>query len=400
MDLELVRDLAIAASSKIVMLVADGLGGLPRATDGRSELEVARIPHLDELASRAMCGLLEMVGPGITPGSGPGHLALFGYDPYTYVIGRGVLEALGIDVELRPTDVASRGNFCTVDEQGRILDRRAGRMSTDACRRLCEKLGQIALEGVEVMVRPVMEHRLAVIFRGDGLSDALSDSDPLVSGQRPLAVLPRRPEAARTAALVNRFLEQAAALLRDERPANMVVLRGFAMPPKIPPFPEVYRLRAAAITCYPMYRGLAKLVGMDALPFARDLDDEVRTLAAHYGRYDFFYVHFKGTDRAGEDGDFEGKIAALEELDRRIPALLALHPDVFIVTGDHSTPAVLKAHSWHPVPVLLWSRWGPADALKRFAERECATGSLGRMRAVDLMPLAMANALRFKKFGA
>lgn len=400
MDLNLVKQLAIPSSSKIVMLVSDGLGGLPREVDGRSELDVARIPNLHALAARSLCGLIEMVGPGITPGSGPGHLALFGYDPYIYQIGRGVLEGCGIDLELRPSDVASRGNFCTLDEDGRVVDRRAGRISTETCERLCRKLDQIRLEGVELIVRPVKEHRLVVVFRGKGLSDALADSDPLATGQAPLVVMPIRPEAERTAALVNRFLDQARGVLKDEKPANMILLRGFAAPPNLPSFPELFLLRAAAITCYPMYRGLAKLVGMDALPFCKDLDDELRALSANYHRYDFFYVHFKGTDRAGEDGDFEGKVAALEELDRRIPAFLELRPDVFIVTGDHSTPAVLKGHSWHPVPFLLWSRSCRPNGVTRFTERECGAGALGRIKAIDLMPLAMANALRFKKFGA
>ncbi len=400
MDLELVKQLAVPASSKIVMLIADGLGGLPRPADDRSELEVARTPNLDALAARSLCGLMDMVGPGVTPGSGPGHLALFGYDPYLFQIGRGVLEACGIDLHVGPGDIAARGNFCTLDEEGRVVDRRAGRISTETCQRLCVTLDQIRLDGVELNVRPVKEHRLVVLFRGEGLSDALSDSDPQALERPPLRVKPTRPDAARTAALVNRFIEQARGVLKDQHPANMVLLRGFAAPPHLPLFPELFQLRAAAITCYPMYRGLAKLVGMDALPFCDDLDDELRALAANYDRFDFFFVHYKDTDRAGEDGNFEGKVAALEELDRRIPTFLEFQPDVFIVTGDHSTPAVLKGHSWHPVPVLLWSRWSHADGVKRFTEKGCATGSLRRMNAVDLMPLAMANALRFKKFGA
>ena len=400
MDLTLVKQLAIASSSKIVLLVADGLGGLPRETDGRSELEVARLPNLDALAARSLCGLIDMVGPGIIPGSGPGHLALFGYDPFIYQIGRGVLEACGIDLELRSSDVASRGNFCTLDEEGRVIDRRAGRITTETCQRLCTKLDQIRIEGVEVIVRPVREHRFVVVFRGEGLSDALSESDPLVTGERPLPVKVLRPGAERTAELVNQFLDQAREVLKTEKPANMVLLRGFAAPPQLPAFPDLLRLRAVAITCYPMYRGLAKLIGMEALPFCTDLDDELRALSRNYDQYDFFYVHFKAPDRAGEDGDFDAKVAALEELDRRIPDFLNFHPDVFIVTGDHSTPAILKGHSWHPVPFLLWSRWSRSAGVSRFTERECAQGSLGRMRAVDLMPLAMANALRFKKFGA
>jgi len=400
MDLTLIEQLAIPSTSKIVLFVADGLGGLPREADDRSEMEVAKLPNLDALAARSLCGLIDMVGPGIIPGSGPGHLALFGYDPFTYQIGRGVLEACGIDLELRPGDVASRGNFCTLDEEGRVTDRRAGRITTETCERLCRHLDQIRIEGVEIIVRPVKEHRFVVVFRGEGLSDALSESDPQAIGERPLAVTGIGSEAERTAVLVNRFIEQARGVLKDEHPANMILLRGFAVPPKLPAFPDLLRLRAVAITCYPMYRGLAKLVGMEALPFCADLDDELRTLSANYDQYDFFYVHFKGTDRAGEDGNFDAKVAALEELDRRIPDFLALCPDVLIVTGDHSTPAVLKTHSWHPVPFLLRSRWSRSSGISRFTELECARGPAANMRAVDLIPLAMANALRFKKFGA
>ncbi|NJD68631.1 MAG: phosphoglycerate mutase, partial [candidate division NC10 bacterium] len=318
----------------------------------------------------------------------------------TYQIGRGVLEACGIDLELRPGDVASRGNFCTLDGEGRITDRRAGRITTDVCERLCRQLDRIRVEGVEIIVRPVKEHRFVVVFRGDGLSDALCDSDPQTIDARPLAVTALSHEAERTAALVNRFLEQARGILKAEQRANMILLRGFALPPRLPAFPDLLGLRAVAITCYPMYRGLAKLVGMEALPFCADLDDELRTLSANWDRYDFFYVHFKGTDRAGEDCDFDAKVAALEEADRRIPDFLALHPDVFIVTGDHSTPVVLKSHSWHPVPFLLWSRWSRPSGVERFTERECARGPVARMHAIDLIPMAMANALRFKKFGA
>jgi 2,3-bisphosphoglycerate-independent phosphoglycerate mutase len=249
-----------------------------------------------------------MVGPGIIPGSGPGHLALFGYDPFTYQIGRGVLEACGIDLELGPGDVASRGNFCTLDEEGRVIDRRAGRITTETCERLCRQLDQIRIEGVEVIVRPVKEHRFVVVFRGEGLSDALSESDPQATGKRPLAVRAVGSGAERTAALVNQFIEQARGALKDERPTNMILLRGFALPPKLPAFPELLRLRAVAITCYPMYRGLAKLVGMDALPFCANLDDELKVLSLNYDKYDFFYVHFKGTDRAGEDGDFDARM--------------------------------------------------------------------------------------------
>lgn len=399
-DLELLRGLAVPAETKMVMLIIDGLGGLPLEEGGGTELEAARTPNLDVLAARSICGLVQHVGTGITPGSGPGHLSLFGYDPLKYQIGRGVLEALGIDLELTAQDVAARGNFCTVDEEGRIVDRRAGRIPTEVGERLCERLARIQLPGAELIVRPVAEHRFVVVFRGEGLSDQLIETDPQRLGIPPLPTSPTKPEAERTAKLVNEFVEKARALLAKERPANMVLLRGFAKVPALPTFQELFHLRPLAIAAYPMYRGLAKLVGMKALRVGRSLDDLFKALAEHYADYDFFYLHVKKADSAGEDGDFAGKVLALEEVDRHIPSLLQLRPDVIVVTGDHSTPSALKGHSWHPVPILLFSRFCRPDSVREFSERGCLLGGLGRIRATEIMPLVLANALRLQKFGA
>jgi 2,3-bisphosphoglycerate-independent phosphoglycerate mutase len=400
MDLELIRSLAIPGTTHIVLLSADGLGGFPHPDTGRSELETARTPNLDALARRASCGLIRHVGPGITPGSGPGHLGLFGYEPLRFPVGRGVLEALGIDFELRPGDVAARGNFCTVDGQGRITDRRAGRLPTERCVELVDRLRRIRLPGVEAFVEPVQEHRFVLVLRGPGLSGRLSETDPQATGQPPLPVRPGRPEAARTAELVNRFVAEAAGLLAGAAPANMVLLRGFDERPALPSFPDVFRLRAAAIAAYPMYRGLARLVGMDVLKTGTTFDDEVRTLAAYGAAYDFVFIHYKDTDKAGEDGDFAGKVAAIERLDAALPAIEGSRPDVLVVTGDHATPAVLGGHSWHPVPVLLAGRYALPDAVDRLTERACAGGSLGVLPAHHLMPLVMASALRLTKYGA
>ena len=400
MELERLKELAIPGSSKIVLLVMDGLGGLPRVAGGQTELETARTPNLDALATSAICGLQEPVGPGITPGSGPGHLALVGYDPLQYEIGRGVLEALGIDFDLQPTDVAARGNFATKNEAGLIVDRRAGRMETWKSAELCSLLSAIALPGVEIFVKPVKEHRFVLVLRGEGLSDRLSETDPGKEGLPAKMVKPLDPGARSTADLVNAFVAAADKGLRAHHPANTVMLRGFAKHPKIPTLPEVYGIRAAAIATYPMYRGLGKLIGMDALVAGDTFGDELKTLADNFGRYDYFYVHFKKTDSAGEDGDFDRKVQEIEDVDRHLPALLDLKPDVVIVTGDHSTPAVLRGHSWHPVPVLLYSPYCRADAVREFSERACAAGALGRLRAVEVMPLALANALRLTKFGA
>ncbi len=398
--LDLIRPLVVSNDSKIVLLSLDGLGGLPRPETGRSELETARVPNLTRLASEAACGLIRHVAPGITPGSGPGHLGLFGYDALRFQVGRGVLEALGIEFDLRAGDVAARGNFCTVDAQGLITDRRAGRISTDLCVRLTDRLRTIRVPGVEVLVEPVKEHRFVLVLRGAGLSGRLSETDPQLLGKPPLPVHGQDAEAAPTAARVNDFIAQGLRLLADAAPANMILLRGFDQLPALPRFPEVFGLRAAAIAAYPMYRGLAKLVGMDVLKTGATYADEIATMREHWGAYDFFFVHYKDTDKAGEDGDFDAKVAALERFDAFLPEIRALGPDVLLITGDHATPSILAAHGWQPVPALLWSRYCGADAVTAFTERACGAGSLGLLPAHHLMPLVMANALRLTKFGA
>jgi 2,3-bisphosphoglycerate-independent phosphoglycerate mutase len=400
-DLNLIRELAIDAETKILLLVMDGVGGLPMTPEGQTELEAAETPNLDALAVRSICGMSTPVAPGITPGSGPGHLSLFGYDPLEYEIGRGVLEALGIGFDLQPQDVAARGNFCTIDpETGLILDRRAGRIPTEVGARLCEKLRAIDLPGVEIFVEPVKEYRFVLVLRGDGLVDGLTETDPQQVGKPPLPVEPTRPEAAETAELFNRWLAEARKLLADEHPANGCNLRGLAKDPGLPLMPDIYGLRCGAIATYPMYRGVAKLAGMDVLPTGQTIEDEVETLKEHWADYDFFFFHVKKTDSAGEDGDFDRKVEVIEHLDRVLPQILALSPEVVIVTGDHSTPALWKSHSWHELPVLLWSNYVRRDGVTAFGERPCTAGGLGHIRHVDLLPLAMANAGRLTKFGA
>lgn len=400
MDLDLLRNLSVPGATKLVLLSLDGLGGLPHPDTGKSELETARISNLHALAERSACGLLRHVGPGITPGSGPGHLGLFGYNPLKYQVGRGVLEALGIDFELRASDVAARGNFCTVDSRGRITDRRAGRIATDLCASLCQRLRGIRLPGVKLFVEPVKEHRFVLVLRGAGLSGRLTETDPQSLGVPARPAKAQAPAARRPAALVNRFVAAARKTLAGEAPANMVLLRGFDQLPRLPSFPKTFGLKAAAIAAYPMYRGLARLVGMEVLKTGATFADEVATLRQHREAYDFFFLHYKDTDQAGEDGDFAAKVAALERLDALIPQILSLKPDVLAVTGDHASPAILKGHGWQPVPVLLWSAYCGADPVTRFTERACAAGSLGVLPAQELMPLILANGLRLTKFGA
>ncbi|MDY7039703.1 MAG: 2,3-bisphosphoglycerate-independent phosphoglycerate mutase [Chloroflexota bacterium] len=399
-DFELMHELHIAGQSKILLLVMDGLGGLPMEPGGQTELEAAHTPNLDALSRDGICGLSVPVGPGITPGSGPGHLALFGYDPLRYKIGRGVLEACGIGFPLQKQDLAARGNFCTVDSEGRIADRRAGRIPTEKGEELVAMLRQITLPGVEIFVEPVKEYRFVLVIRGEGLVDDLTETDPQQLGVPPLPVKALSPRAEETAALVNEWIARARQILAEQRPANMVLLRGLSKEPGLPQMGDIYGLRPAAIATYPMYRGVAQLVGMEVLATGDSIEDEVATLKAHWENYDFFYFHVKKTDSAGEDGDFDRKVSIIEHVDEVLPEMLALKPAVVIVSGDHSTPALLKAHSWHPLPTLLWSPYCRPDRATQFGERECMNGGLGIFPATDLLPLAMANALRLTKYGA
>ncbi len=400
MDLELASRLARPGDTKIVLCVMDGLGGLPRPETLRSELEQTDIPNLDRLAKRSEVGLTMPVGPGITPGSGPGHLGLFGYDPYRFDIGRGVLEAVGIDFELGPDDVAARGNFCTLDAGRRIADRRAGRIATEDSAKLVERLRGIEIPGVELLVEPVREHRFVLVLRGSGLEDGVSSTDPQETGIPPLAAMPMDPRAERTAMLVNQFVGKAEQILAGEAQANGLMLRGWAKYPVLPQFPAVWKVRAAALAVYPMYRGLAKLVGMEALACPGGLDEQLRTIRDRWNDYDYFFVHYKYTDAAGEDGDFERKCHMLKQFDDKVPEFLDLGADVLMVAGDHSTPSLMAAHSWHPVPFLLHSATCRQGYAEHFTERDCTRGSLGIFPAVDVMPLAMAHAKRLEKYGA
>ncbi len=401
MDFNFLQSLILPAQTKIVMLIMDGLGGLPLEPGGKTELESARKPNLDALAARSALGLTIPVAPGITPGSGPGHLGIFGYDPLKFEIGRGALEALGVDFELCPDDLAARGNFCTVDANGILTDRRAGRLPTSQSQALVKILREIRVDGVECFIEPIKEHRFAFIMRGPGLEDSLCETDPQKIGVLPLPVSALQPGSEKAARLLNQFVAQARSRLAVKSPANMIMLRGFAHFPQLPTYSEVFGLHAAAIAVNGMYRGVAKMVGMHILKLGGDtLPDEISALENHWNEFDFFYIHVKKTDTAGEDGDFYRKVQAIEEVDALIPRILSLEPDVVIVSGDHSSPAVLKSHSWHPVPTLLYARHVRADGIAEYGERVCAHGSLGVLPAKDIMPLALANAGRISKYGA
>jgi 2,3-bisphosphoglycerate-independent phosphoglycerate mutase len=403
MQPEVLKQLIIKNDSKIIFLVMDGVGGLAMEGKGGTELQVAYTPNLDALAAKSSCGTFNPVSPGITPGSGPGHFALFGYDPLTCNIGRGVLEAAGIEFKLTGKDVAIRVNFATSDNNGNLIDRRAGRLDTEENKRICAKLRQrINLKAmeVEVFIEPVKEHRAAVIFRGENLSGDLEDTDPQITGVPPKAPKATSPDGERMIPLVTTFLEQAHKILADEPKANTMLLRGFAKFVPYLPMEERYGLNCLAVANYPMYRGIANILGMTLHPITQDVQTEFEAVRENFKGYDFFFVHVKSTDSRGEDGDFDAKVKVIEEVDRLLPILIDLHPDVMVVTADHSTPAVLKAHSWHPVPVLVHAKYARVDEVKAFNEIACITGALGQQPMVNLIPIVLAHALRLQKYGA
>lgn len=405
---EVIKKIVQRNDTKIVFCVLDGLGGLPE--NGKTELEAAATPNLDELAKKGACGQHLPVALGITPGSGAAHLGLFGYDPLKYEIGRGVLEALGLGLELTPNDLAIRGNFATVKYDGGtpvVTDRRAGRIPTEENIRIVSKITEKIREvdGVKVNMVSGMEHRSAIIFTfpepiGEG-GDQIHDTDPQMEGKSPIIPSGDNPEARKVAKVVEKFINEVAGVVRDEERANYLLLRGFAVHPNLASYEEAYGLKAACIATYPMYRGVARLVGMDVLEVEDStIGSEIDTLKRDFDKYDFFYIHVKKTDSYGEDGNFDGKVKVIEEFDSLVPEITALNPDVIVVTGDHSTPAAMKAHSWHPVPILLSSGYARRGGTQGFGEAECLRGELGTFRAVDLMTLILAHAGRLQKYGA
>ena len=402
MDQDVWKELLVKNDSKIIFLILDGLGGLPMPDGDKTELETAKTPHLNRYAREGICGLLDPIYPGFTPGSGPAHLALFGYDPVDFNIGRGVLSALGVDFELTGRDVSARLNFCTIDADGLVTDRRAGRIPTDKNSELCKKIREnVKLPPeVEFFIETESEHRAVLILRGDGLGGEINDTDPQEVGKAPYNPKGENQASQKTADYVADFLKQVKEILKDEQPANFILARGFAKHEKFPTMEERYGLRSVAIAQYPMYRGLARLVGMTVLPVPETFEVMWTQLKENYDKYDFFFIHFKKTDSYGEDGNFHAKVKMIETVDKWSAKLRELNPEVLVVTGDHSTPALLKSHSWHPVPVLLWSKYARADQATEFGERHCLAGYIGRMPMKNIILIAMANTLRFKKFGA
>ncbi len=390
-------------NTKIVFVVLDGIGGLP--INGKTELEIANTPNLDRLARESACGLHIPVAHGITPGSGPGHLGIFGYDPFEYQIGRGILEALGLGLEVRKTDVAIRCNYATYKD-GIIIDRRAGRIPTEQSRVLSERLQKEIrkIDDAEIIIAPGMEHRFAVLIRFpyDIETEAASipDTDPQKEGKPPLAPVPLSKSAEAIAKIADKFINMAHEILKEEEKANFILTRGYATLPPIPTFEDAFGLKAIAIATYPMYRGLARLVGMETPKVEGTVEDQIDFLKQKYSDYDFFFLHVKKIDSYGEDGNYSEKAKRIEEFDKLLPQILEIKPDVIVITGDHSTPALIKSHSWHPVPLLIKSPYVLGGLCNSFSERECIKGELGILPAINIMPLVLANSLRLKKFGA
>ncbi len=402
--LKVLEELSVKTDSKIVLVVLDGVGDLP-GEDGRTPLELAHTPNLDRLAVNSALGLLDPIYPGITPGSGPGHLGIFGYNPLQYSIGRGVLSALGVGLDLGKDDIAARGNFCTVDEEGKVTDRRAGRIPTELCVKLCEKISSAVseIDGVKIIVKPEEEHRFVLVLKGEGLGPYVCDTDPQKTGLFPLEPKGLDESSKKTAEVVAKFIEKVKDILKDEKPANMVLLRGFDKMPNIPTLEKIYKLTPAAIASYPMYKGIAKVVGMNVLPIEGHgelLEEKIKLFEENYDKFDYIFFHVKKTDSYGEDGNVEKKVAQIEAFDAMLPKILDKNPDVLVITADHSTPCSLKGHSWHPVPVLVSAPYLRSDSTQRFTESEALKGSLGRMYSFQMMPLMMAHAGKLKKYGA
>ena len=402
MDPEFVDSLVVKNNTKIIFLIMDGLGGLPMGGREQTELEAANTPNLNVLARKSVCGLLDPIGYGISPGSGPAHFALFGYDPIKNNIGRGILEGAGIDFPMTERDLLIRINFATIDKSGIVIDRRAGRIDNETNRRICGKLQKNIrnISGVEVIFEPVREHRALLALRGDGLREEIEETDPQKTGVPSLLPSALVPEAQETAVILQKLIAKAGKVLADETKANMLLLRGYSRHRRYPYISERFGLNALAIASYPMYRGIARLLGMVIGPQPSNIEEEITALQENYQKYDFFFVHIKPTDSRGEDGNFDAKVKVIEEVDSLIPLITGLNPDVLVVTGDHSTPAALASHSWHPLPVLLYSATCRPDRVEKFGERDCICGGLGRMPMVHLMGLALAHARRLEKFGA
>lgn len=398
--MEMLKSLASGNDSKMILIVMDGLGGLPDGR-GKTELETAHSPNIDALAGRSELGFLRMVDVGITPGSGPGHLSLFGYDPYEYLIGRGILEACGVGAKVSRGDVCARGNFCTCNGEI-VTDRRAGRIPTEQSAKVVAKLAAEIkeIDDVKITLYPGMEHRFVVVFSGETLDERVYDADPQKEGAPMLWASASAPQGQRMALVANKFITRVQEALKNEKLANSCLLRGFSSAPDIPHLGELYGIKAAAIASYPMYRGLASLVGMEVEDAGKTLEELFDSVSKFWDKHDYFYIHVKYTDSRGEDGKFDEKVKVIEQVDSLLPKITSLSPDVLVLAGDHSTPSVMKGHSWHDVPFMISSDKCRFGLHKTFGENECRFGTIGHISGYKLMGLMLAHAGRLNKYGA
>jgi 2,3-bisphosphoglycerate-independent phosphoglycerate mutase len=399
--------------SKIIFFVIDGIGGLPLPKTGLSELETANVPNLDRLATKGVTGVSTPIAPGVSPGSGVAHLSLLGYDPFTYDVGRGAIAAYGVGLEMEEDDIAVRVNFAGFSSSGAVVDRRAGRLATEKNMELCKLLREIKIHDVEIIIETVMDYRSVVIFRGEGLHPDLSDSDPQATGEGvfPDPVIALKPRSKYSASVAKTFIKEANDILQTKEARAIaelpngqhlsILTRGYANRPNLPLMQHLYGLEnIGAIASYPDYRGIARIVGMDVLYDGHELDEEFDKLEEVFHNYDFIFFHIKEADSAGEDGNFDKKVSVLEEIDKQLKRVEELSPDVLVVTGDHSTPATYKGHSWHPVPFLIVSKWCRPDSVRKFNEIDCRNGTLGLFHATEAMLYALGNAGRIDKFRA
>ena len=402
-----VEDLVQETESRIVLLVIDGVGDIPHPDHGfKTPLEVAKTTNLDKLAKKSVLGRLVPVHYGITPGSGPGHLGLFGYDPRNYVLGRGVMEALGLDIQLFPSDVAARGNFVTLDSNGTIINRRGGkgdeRLKTEETARRVELLTSKVdkILSIEILVTGGLDHRFVAIFRGREMRSNMTDSDPQKEGQPILKIRALDSNSQISAQIANEFILRANRALADYEYGNGIVLRGFSKRPNWPSMKQRFKLNCCAIAEYPMYRGLAQVLGMDKVSAGPTPKEAFQAYVDNYKKYTFFFIHVKKSDSYGESGQFENKVKVIEEVDAALPTLFEKMPECLVITGDHSTPVYMKSHSWHPVPLLIHSDVCGADQAKKFTENECNIGGLSTFPSRHLMNVILANAGKLSKYGA
>ncbi len=406
-----------------VLVILDGLGDrIIPALKGKTPLQAAKTPTFDRLAMEGQNGLMDVLGPGITPGSDAAHLTLFGYDFKESYPGRGPLEALGAGLPSKPGDVAFRSNFATVDDNLVVIDRRAGRDFTDDEHRALEDaLKGIEIDGVKVHFVATVEHRGAIVLEGEGLSGEISDIDPHETGKKILESKPDVPEARKTADVVNKLVKLTYERLRDSDlnklreqrglpAANVLLLRGPGKHAQIPTLKERYGISSVCLAGGALYIGCAKYVGMDYIP----VEGQTGTIDTNFDNIakkaieviksgvNYLFIHIKATDNASHDGNHEEKVLAIERTDTMVGKILAEVRDkvVIALTGDHTTPVLVGEHTCDPVPILFWSNFIRPDSVKQFSEIDAPHGALHSIRGIDVMPLLLGYAGYIEKIGA